>query len=240
MALTRLDCDFYRGHRSNIESSSFVAFNAGRVPGGMVAAGSLAIRASIGSQIASRLSLEHFVEGVLDYYEQKKEGEAESEEPSLPALEAAFKRANHGVYQFGHKLAAGGRLATAIIGLVIEGRSASAGRVGGMGAYLYRDRKLYPFFEKQEDPENFLGINSLVTVETATIEVEGGDLLFLFSRMLNEEQEQKLSDAARTRHIHGGVFRHIFIPKIFGYENQVEFAMVAMIGPEAIYLAEKL
>lgn len=67
---------------------------------------------------------------------------------SLELLEKAFKAADDSVYQFGHKLAAGGRLSTSLIGLVIEKNLIAAGRVGHGNAYLCREGEVFPFFLK--------------------------------------------------------------------------------------------
>lgn len=239
MALTRLDCDFYRGRRPSSDSSSFVVLNAGCRPGCLVAAGSAAVKASIGSQIACRLCLEHFVDGTLQYYERL--GAEEPAEATQAVLESAFKRANTAVYEFGHKLAAGGRLASAMIALVIEEGGVSAGRVGAMSAYLHRGVSLYPFFiEPPAESGGFMGANSIVTIETASVDIEGGDTILLFSRVLDERQEQQLLDSLAQHAVRRGAFERVVVPRLFPDAEELEFALFASIGPEAIYLSEEI
>jgi len=196
------------------------------------------VKASIGSQIACRLCLEHFVEGTLDYHEQPEQFGAE--QASMSALEAAFKRANSAVYEFGHKLAAGGRLAAALIALVIEEGVVSAGRVGAMSAYLHRNSQLHPFFEGCGDGSSFVGSNSIVTIETASADIVGGDLILLFSRLLDSRQERLVIDLIGRCALRRGAFGLNIVPRLFDDAEELEFCMLASLGPEAIYLSQEV
>src|SRR5436190_1494747 len=100
MSLTHIDCFIFRGNGAPSDSSSFVAVNPRHVPGSLVVANALAARESISSQVACKLALEHFLDGVLDYYSGGPEnnGATSSIKPkeyppeiSLEVLEAAFK-----------------------------------------------------------------------------------------------------------------------------------------------------
>lgn len=250
MSLTHINCHFFRGERAKIDTSSFVALNPRRIPGSLVVAGSTAARESIGSQVACRLALEHFVDGVLDFYEKQdraKNVKAQpDEEISLGVLEAAFKRANSSVYHFGHQLAAGGKMAASLIGLVIEERIVAAGRVASGSAYLLRGGELFPFFESGEvqrsDPTlgAFVGANALVAVELASVPIQESDTVIVFSRKLNSEQEGVLLEAVRGIERFSNDNCAFIVRALFPGKDDIAFSMTATIGPETIYLNKAL
>ena len=149
MALTRLDCHTFRGEQAPKEVSSFVAINPHLQPARAVFAGSSAIRDSVGSQVAYRLALDYFIQGVEECFTEKGLGASSlsAEELTVKVVEDAFRVANTSVYSFGHKLSAGGRMAATLLGVVIDQGRLATGRVGYGSVYLFRNRQLYPFFE---------------------------------------------------------------------------------------------
>ncbi len=243
MACTHLDCHTFRGANALLDTSSFVSFNPHCSPGNLVIAGARAVKQSIGSQVACKLSLEHFVEGILDYFSGNFSDEDFVEaEPSLRALEAAFKRANKSVYSFGHSLAAGGRMAAAFIGLVLEEETIASGRVGNGSAYLYRAGELFPFFDSadeatQEHQEGYLGTQSLVSVELASVAIEPGDVLYVFSQELSESEEAELISLSQDMDFNspGNPISEI-CRFLFDSPDDVAFATLTRVGPETIYL----
>lgn len=255
MSLTHIDCNIYRGQNASNDTSSYVAINPRRVAGSLVLGVSIAAKESISSQVACKLGLEHFINGVLDYYDVKAEseqfltaGEIEQLSPiGLEVLEAAFKKANSSVYQFAHKLAAGGRMSSSLLGVVLENKIIAAGKVGPGNVYLYRDRELFPFFEvrKPGDPvpnevthEGLVGAHSFVSVELASIPVEEGDGILIFPFDVTPGQQQELQklladDAAHKENPAAFICKHIF-PDV----SKIPFSACASVGPETIYLAE--
>ena len=235
MSLTKFDSNFYRGKQVVPTMSSYVAFNVGRQPGRLVMAGSVASQASLGSQIAAKLCLEHLSDSILDCYE-KMDANEDVEEENI--LERSLKRANIAVYNFGHQLAAGGRLASSLLVLVIENERIISGRVGSMGAYLYRKGNIYPFFVNKECTDTCIGVNSKVLVETAEVEAQPYDSVFLFSRLLSESQERLLEKLL------GGIQGRVdfdldkLVENIFIDSNNVEFSQVVCIGPETVFLRD--
>jgi len=230
MALTKFDSNFYRGEAVPASMSSFVAFNIGLVPGKLFMAGSSAVQNSVGSKIAARICLDRLANSVLDCYALEQKSDKEN------ILESSFKRANQAVYQFGHQLSAGGRLAAAVIALAVEDRTIIAGRVGAMGAYLYRKGRLFPFFISNESADTCIGINDRVTVETAEVEIKPFDSIFIFSRMLSVEQEQQLLKFL------GGIEGRLdfdldaIVKNVFYNFKELSFAQVLSVGPETIFL----
>lgn len=235
MSLTKFDSNFYRGKQVVPTMSSYVAFNVGCQPGRLVMAGSVASQANLGGQIAAKLCLEHLSESILDCYE-KIDSDEGVEEGNI--LERSLKNANIAVYNFGHQLAAGGRLASSLLVLVIENERIISGRVGSMGAYLYRKGNIYPFFVNKECTDTCIGVNSKVLVETAEVEAQPYDSVFLFSKLLSESQEQLLARSL------GGIQGRVdfdldkIVKNIFPDSDNVEFAQVVCIGPKTLFLGD--
>ncbi|MBX7136985.1 MAG: protein phosphatase 2C domain-containing protein [Oligoflexia bacterium] len=244
MSSTHLDCHFYRGKEASLDTSSYVALNPWCKPGSLVIGGACAARSNIGGQVACRLSLEHFVDGVFEHLPLSGNGHGSQggKEQSLEVLESAFRKANTSVYNFGHKLAAGGRMAASLLGLVVADGIIAAGRVGSGSAYLYRGGELFPFFEHQpegasESPaEGFVGSNSLVSVELASVPAQDGDLLLVFSSTVGTEQEEGISKSLQR--ISQDPFSsaefalNCLIPEL----GSMAFAVAAHLGPSAVYL----
>lgn len=253
MGLTRLDCSFFRGGETSLQTSSYMALNPSRTPGSLVFAGAAAVKDSVSSQVACRLALDHYVSGVLEFFERlgaqksKTEGSEEQHEKldtSLNALEAAFKNANTSVYNFGHKLAAGGRMAASLLGLVIQGTVIAAGRVGVGSAYLYRQGELFPFFENsdaQKNPESlqtFVGANSVVSVELASVPLEPSDLIVVFSSFLDAALEKNLTSLLSEVPMSTTQACDFVAKRLFEEPQHLAFGMTARLGPECIYLCE--
>ncbi len=248
MSITRVDCQIFRGGAASTESSSFVVLNPNRKPGSLVVGGASAIRQGIGSQVACRLSIEHFVSGVLEYFVKgdaasvREVVPSDESETSLQVLENAFRKANSSVYEFGLKLAAGGRMSASLMGVVIEESSIAAARAGASAAYLYRNSELFPFFEPwkptHEDPALgvYIGAQELVSVQLASVPMLQGDRLFIFSEALDSEQQQVLAAyASQLGELDAEKWRDI-AERLFEKPEALPFAIAAALGPETIYL----
>lgn len=247
MSFTRIDSHFYRGDAASYDTSSFTALNPNQQPGSFVAAGAMAARESLGGQVACKLALEHFVDGVLGYFDGREpRSKREDGEISLEVLETAFRKANSSVYQFGHSLAAGGRMAASLIGLVIEHSTISVGRVGYGSAYLVRGGESFPFFEPPvmenltKNRGAFIGSNSLVPVELASVPIEEGDSILVFSDFLEVEKEQGLGMFLSDYDWNEGQPCKDLCQYLFPDMVDLSFAMIARVGPDTIYLSKVL
>lgn len=252
--LTHIDCSFFRGQDASLDTSSYVALNPRSQPGSVVLAGAVAARGNIGGQVACRLSLQHFVEGVEDYFQSRKMAAAgdssaplEAREFSLEILEAGFKRANDSVYSFGHKLAAGGRLAASLLGIVVEDNLIAAGRVGQGSAYLFRQGSLFPFFVKGDagsgngqPAESFVGSNSLVSVELASVPLQASDLVLLFSSEFSPGIEKDLTGMLNNSDLESGNLCARLVSRVCRAPQEMAFAMLARFGPDSIFLSDAL
>lgn len=196
MVFSKIYYSSFAGSRVKAEQSSFLSVNLKREPGSMLFAGSCAERAAIGGQVASKLALQHFLIGAeesLDFAatEIVDRADSGSSEGSLAAIESGFRTANSAVYDFGHKLSAGGRMAASLISVFITSGLIAAGRVGKGVAYLSRRGEIFPFFSDrstfQESPS--IGSNSIVSVELASVPAEAGDIVIVFSDPIPAEEE---------------------------------------------------
>lgn len=245
MTYTRIDCNFFRGNDLGENTSFFSALNPTRRPGSLVAAGSSAARDSLGGQVACKLGLENFIDGVLGYFDGQELKRTRADgDISLEVLETAFKRANSSVYEFGHRLAAGGRMAASLLGLVIEDNTVAAGRVGYGSAYLVREGDIYCFFEQGSEREiesgktSFIGSNSLVAVELASIPVQAGDKIAMFSTFLDDEREKDLKGFLQTADFEEENPCNDLVQYLFPDVIDLSYAMLASVGPNTIYLKE--
>ncbi len=261
---TRLDCFLYRGEGAAIDRSSFVAANPLCRPGQMVFAGSAAIRDSVGSQVAYRLALDYFVAGVERHYQSSTASGRPfgSEEGVVAVIEEAFRSANSSVYGFGHKLAAGGKMAASLLGVVIEGGRLATGRVGFGSVYLFRGAQLFPFFEAPEGGESkvgdaeeqpdeyrsrmhsFIGANAMVDVELASVVLQPEDIVCAFSRPLTALNETLLFefleglsiDAQRPRE-NADIAERLCLD-VFTEPGTLSYALVACVGPETVFCSQ--
>lgn len=243
MLLTKIDCDFFKAKRAKRELFSYVALNPTLRPGNLVAAESAAVQDTIGSQVACRLALEHFVDGVLEFFRSVDLGQ-QCEHRILiseEVLEAAFKRANQSVYEFGHKLVAGGRMAASLIGLVVQDQNVAAGRVGGHSAYLLRNNKVFPFFDNSSDKEKsgLIGKGQSVVVELASIALQPLDGIAVFSEVLTANELRCMAKLLPSFDWESeSVAERIRVAAFADRAETVDFAMTIKMGPSVVYLEE--
>ena len=250
MALTRIDCHFFRGALANSDTSSFVGINPDKKAGSLVVAGACAVREGIGSQVACKLSLEHFLDGVLNYFDERELIGEEDVPPevSLQVLEAAFRDANSAVYDFGLKLAAGGRMSASLLGLVVEDSVVAAARVGRGSAFLLRGGEIFPFFEgaggdrRVDDPALglFIGAQSLVSVELASVPLQSGDVLLLFSEDIDEAGAREIVQASPNIDFIAPTASEEVSRAAISDPDKLAFGISALVGPDAIYLGRPL
>lgn len=263
MSLTRLDCDIFRGRDVVADASSYVAVNPVAKPAQLVFAGSTAVMQGLGSQVAYRLALEHFLRGVEDHYATSNRAPgAPDEDAVVQVLEDAFRTANSSVYGFGHKLAAGGRMAASLLAFAIEEERFAAARVGLGSVYLFRDNQLFPFFssegidrsvvgDAEEFPSDlniqrqaFVGSNSIIDVEIASVTLGAGDIVCAFSRSLTALNETLLFQHLETLIQEGfpelqprDLAERLCI-EVFTEPDTLSFCCVAAVGPDVIYCSK--
>jgi hypothetical protein len=208
------------------------------------------------------LALDYFVRGVDAHYAKvtAEELPARNEDAVVGVIEDAFRSANSSVYSFGHKLAAGGRMSASLMGLVIENGRLSTGRVGFASVYLSRNNQLFPFFESAEREESshvgdapefpsessmrqraFVGSNSIVDVELASVALEAGDVFCVFSRPLTGLNETLLFECLEALRADGSLSKgNVDVAarlcnEVFTEPETISFAAVIAVGPDVIY-----
>ena len=262
MGISRLDCDIFRGAGIIPDASGYVAFNPGVAKASAVFVGTTAVAEGIGSQVAYRLALEYFVKGFLESSEQCAPF-ANEDELTKP-LEDAFRVANSSVYNFGHKLAAGGRMAASMVSCVLNGTSLVAGRVGLASVYLFREGQLFPLFPNDDvdtavigdisedlvsipDPKcSYIGAHAIVDVNVASVALQANDAVIAFSRPLtglNETllfQYLEMTAEAHVESEFGQPVRRAedLCLDVFTEPDTVSFCCLLSVGPETIYCAQ--
>jgi hypothetical protein len=266
MALTRLDCDIFRGSEALPDASAFVALNPGMRPAQLVFAGSTAAISGVGAQVAYRLAIDYFVEGVLEHFKagsQEAAPSKEDAESAVATLESAFRVANASVYGFGHKLAAGGRMAASLLAFTVEKEKFAAARVGQGSVYLFRDNQLFPFFASEgvdrsvvgdiaeyskdsaSQRQAFVGSHSIIDVEVASVILHPGDYVVAFSRPLSSLNETLLFQHLEVLVAEGfpqtqpyNMAEQMCLD-VFTQADTLSFACMVGLGPEAIYCAPR-
>lgn len=241
MTISKIDCDIFRGEDANLNSSSYSVLNPGKTPGCMSFCGAYAVKESLGSKLACTLSIERFNEAVTGFYQNRIVTKSEDEEQiSQSVLELAFKQTNSAVYNFGHKLAAGGKMAASVMGAVLDNNSIAVGKIGAWSAYLVRDNFLYPFFETARVEESierpFLGSQLGVNVQTTFVPIEPDDIFLAFSKKLSQKEEQNLLDLVKELNtVVPNMARHI-TEFTCNDSKEIAFALYSKVGPTSIYL----
>lgn len=208
-------------HSINPTMSPGVLFAAGVVPG----------RQELGGQLASKLAVEAF------FLELQEQASQQDLYPPQKCIESAFRRANTAVYEFGHKLAASGRMATSLIGLGVVNGEAAAGRVGHSEAYLYRGYELFPFFEHPpKEHEWYVGSSSLISVQLSSIQLQEFDTLLLFGKPLLRELISPLLDFLEEKDPSSPGFSQMLLREVFSDELEQDFVATASFGSKAIFL----
>ena len=193
MVFSKIYYNAFAGSRVKAEQSSFLSVNPTKMAGTALFVGTCAERAALGGQVASKLALQHFLNGAHDSLDEPSTNKSISDS-SLAALEAAFRTANAAVYEFGHKLSAGGRMAASLISVFVRGDFIATGRVGKGVAYLARNGEVFPFFSKRLPDQEVItvGSNSIVSVELASVPAQAGDIVLVFSDPIPVEEESEL------------------------------------------------
>jgi hypothetical protein len=265
MTLTRLDCDIFRGAQAVPDASAYVALNPVMRPAQLVFAGSTAAIQGVGAQVAYRLAIDYFVEGVVDHYKQVGEqavSSTDDAESAVEALEAAFRVANASVYGFGHKLAAGGRMAASLLAFTVDQHKFAAARVGQGSVYLFRGNQLFPFFgsegvdrsvvgdvaeysaDSASQRQSFVGSHSIIDVEVASVTLHPGDYVVAFSRPLTTLNETLLFQHLEVLVGEGfpesqpyGMAEQMCLD-VFTQADTLSFACMVGLGPEVIYCSK--
>jgi len=170
-------------------SFDFVSFSLDTQPSPLVVGCFEGGKAGIGSQIAVRMSREACVRVALEC--QSQEG--------LDIVRNVLSEANQQVYQYGHRMAAGGQIAARGVVGVFDGDKMYLGQVGSFGHYLWRNNALHPFYEPAKDEQEgvltrFIGANAKVLVDLASVNLKNGDLVISTTLAAGAELEATIKE----------------------------------------------
>ncbi len=240
LSLTKIDCTVTGGSSLLAKGELYSIFNPIREPGCVVSVFSAPARDTVSGTIASKLALDHFISAITEVLSKPSAHDPESRVVS--ALEYAFKEANRNVYEFGHQLAAGGRMGTSLMAIVVERGVIAIGKTDAGSVYIVRNGEVVPFFiEAHRDSQmspNFVGLNSLVNVEVSSLPLQSGDEILGFSKTLSVDEEMKLVDSVQIGLIGAGSNIPNAHEHLFADRKEVPVMLDISVGPEGIYLAE--
>ena len=184
---------------------SYVALSLGLAPSPLLFACFQGGRSGIGAQIAVRMGIDKVVETALS------SSSSDKSQLALDIVRSVFSDVNREVYQYGHRMAAGGQISACGLIAVYDGAKISIGRVGNFACYLLRGETLSRFYESDPRTESggvldrFIGANSKVLVDLASVSVEEDDVIVLstfehsdsFFRIANDVFSQGEQDLGR-------------------------------------------
>lgn len=237
MSLTRIDCLTYSSNSK--QGFCEVIFNPLMIPGCAVMALSSPATSALGSQVATQLALQYFVEGINDFCGANVENiKKSSKNLSHDIVASGLKNANRSVYDFGHKLSAGGRMKAFLTTLAISNNVASVAKVGGGDVYLYRQKHLYSFFDDSQKEENSsnVGQNSIISVQFSDIDLEKNDKLLLFPYSLSEKEIEICEKFINKADFLNQVIFDKLISKILKENEKIKTSMLVQIGEDSIFL----
>ncbi len=154
----------------------------------------------IAKQIAVQMSLAAALERAHLAHDEFLRGQVDGVPCASHIVKEAFRAANHQVYEYAHRMSAGGQLAaTGCIGCY-DGERCTVARVGEFGNFLWRSGQLIELCEKSSSAvargsapaygtgrhaggvlQRFIGANSQILVDLASVKVREGDLLIISS-----------------------------------------------------------
>lgn len=150
------------------------------------------------SQIAVKISRDAIVDAAFEA--------CVSEELNLlPAddlLTTAFKAANDSVYEYSHRMAAGGSFAAKAVAAIFDERQLSVAHLGASDSFLLRDGTLLSFFDRPAAQAavpsegllaRFIGANAKIAVDLSSLEVQAGDRIAICSRRLAQDKLETLA-----------------------------------------------
>ncbi len=233
MSLTKIDCFSYSQGISQTDNG--IILNPLKLPGVITMAVSSPASNSLGAKVATQLALSHFVEGVLNFCD--KVGNKASKTLSHDIVSAGFKNSNRSVYDFGHKLAAGGRMKAFLTTVAVVNNVVSVAKVGGGDIYLYRNKHIYSFFgEDQMIDATNIGQNVKVSVEFSDIDLEAEDKIILFSKKLSSKEFEICQRFInRVEYLNQDLLNKMIL-KIEEYGTKISSVMIAEFSEDTILL----
>ncbi|MCB0345884.1 MAG: hypothetical protein KDD66_12265 [Bdellovibrionales bacterium] len=149
------------------------------------------------SQIAVKMSTEAILTAGFDAFR-----DSESSPEPIELIKAGFKTANDKVYEYSHRMAAGGTFAAKAIVAAIDHERVTLGQLGGCEGFLLRDGTLLSFYQSSTiEPgaprdallARFIGANVKIAVDMSSMDAEIGDRIAICTRALGAEKREILA-----------------------------------------------
>jgi hypothetical protein len=123
------ECAVYRGTDGDISTARFLALSLGLRSSPMLAAIVDSNKEGLTSQIAVKLSLESILEGAFDIVNANL-ADSSTSDLGHNIVRAAFQKANQRVYEYAHRMVAGGKISARGQVFVYSGDRICIGSVG--------------------------------------------------------------------------------------------------------------
>lgn len=142
------------------------------------------VSTNIRSQIAVKMALDAMISEAPARFEA---GERPDQSLALEIVRDVFREANSKVYEYSHRMGSGGQISAKGIVAVFDGNRVSIGQAGDYESYLWRGGKIVPFYERKDNVtlarggvlERFIGANTKILVDLATVAVRKGDIIVI-------------------------------------------------------------
>ncbi|MFN8389635.1 MAG: PP2C family serine/threonine-protein phosphatase [Bdellovibrionota bacterium] len=162
------------------------------------------LRGSITSQIAVKMSSDAAIARATEIASTHTTEDGAATE----VVRESFKSANSEVYQYGHRMGAGGKMGATGLIAGVAGAKLAVGRVGAYEGFLCRDRSIVPIFEPHAaaKPEHapgmlarFIGANAQILVDLAAVKLKDNDLIVLTTLQDNPQVRAAVEAAAEEK-----------------------------------------
>ncbi len=157
-------------------------------------------RGSITGQIAAQMAIAAIGEKAQEICAAPG---AQGRVPAPDVVRDVFREANRQVYQYAHRMQAGGQVGATGFVCAFDGECFAAAKVGVYEHYLWRNRELIRLHRQSSDAETqsaagtlqrFIGANSQILVDFASVTLRDGDCLLVTTLGVGEEFEHVIRD----------------------------------------------
>lgn len=175
-------------------SQSINALTLGLTPGPLLISALECTKESLTSRIAVRIGTDALVEKSAD----------EVTSNATTIVRQALKEANSRVYEYSHRMGAGGKMGASGLVAVFDGSSFTVGKVGAYLGYAWRSNEFVSLFKDERSEQSgvldrFLGANVQVLVDLATVPTQPGDICLITNVLLSLDTQQDITAGIRAK-----------------------------------------
>ena len=161
------------------------------------------VHASLGSHIAVKMARDALMGEAVDAVSRPADP---ATGVALEVIRGVFREVNAKVYDYGHRMAAGGQVSAKGLIAVCDGERVSIGQAGEYESFLQRGGKIMPFFDRSGAAEikkhggvldRFIGANAKILVDLASVAVREGDFVIVTTLAPGTGAQQIIEKALR-------------------------------------------